>query len=63
MTFVCASCKRRLLKPAAFSMGKPVGPKCAQKMGLIEPKKRSGVESRGVVVLPGQMRLELEVVL
>lgn len=60
MTFVCASCKRRLIKPAAFSMGKPVGPKCAQKMGLIEPK-RKGVESRGVVVLDGQMKLELEV--
>ena len=57
----CAACHRSLIKPAAFSMGKPVGPKCAQKMGLIEPKKRRGVESRGVTVLPGQMKLELEV--
>ena len=57
---LCASCRRRIDKPAAFSMGKPVGPKCAQKMGLIEPKRR-GVESRGVVVLDGQMKLELEV--
>ena len=59
---LCASCHRRIDKPAAFSMGKPVGPKCAQKMGLIEPKKRRGVESRGVVVLDGQMKLELEIV-
>ena len=59
---LCAACHRRIDKPTALSMGKPVGPKCAQKMGLIEPKRR-GVESRGVVVLPGQMRLELEVVL
>lgn len=58
---LCASCHRRIDKPAAFSLGKPVGPKCAQKMGLIEPKRR-GVESRGVVVLDGQMKLELEIV-
>lgn len=58
---ICASCKRRLLKPAAFSLGKPIGPTCAKRMGLIEPKRR-GVESHAVPVLPGQMRLELEVV-
>ena len=57
---LCASCRRRIDKPTALSMGKPVGPKCAQKMGLIEPKRR-GVESRGVVVLDGQMKLELEI--
>ena len=59
---LCASCRRRIDKPAAFSMGKPVGPKCAQKMGLIEPKKRRGSEPRAVPVLPGQMKLELEIV-
>ena len=59
---LCDACHISLIKPAAFSMGKPVGPKCAQKMGLIEPKKRRGVESRGVVVLDGQMKLELEIV-
>ena len=58
---LCAACHRRIDKTAAFSMGKPVGPKCAQKMGLIEPKRR-GVESRVVVVLDGQMKLELEIV-
>lgn len=59
---ICAACHRRIDKTAALSMGKPVGPKCAQKMGLIEPKKRRGMESRGVVVLDGQMKLELEIV-
>jgi len=58
----CASCHRRLAKPAAFSLGKPVGPKCAQRMGLIEPKKRTQLmrmpgEGRTVPVLPGQMAL------
>jgi len=51
---ICASCHRRLAKPAAFSLGKPVGHKCAQRMGLIEPKRR-GVDSHAVPVLPGQM--------
>jgi hypothetical protein len=59
---ICASCHRPLLKPAAFSLGKPIGPTCAKRMGLIEPKRR-GVDSHAVPVLPGQMRLELEVVL
>jgi hypothetical protein len=60
---ICASC--RLAKPAAFSLGKPVGPTCAKRMGLIEPKRasRSKFNLGRVPVLPGQMRLELEVVL
>lgn len=56
---LCASCHRRLFKPAAFSLGKPIGPTCAKRMGLIEPKRR-GSDPRAVPVLPGQMRLELE---
>ena len=56
---LCASCHRPLLKAAAFSLGKPIGPTCAKRMGLIEPKRR-GSEPRAVPVLPGQMRLELE---
>lgn len=55
----CAACHRRLAKPAAFSMGKPVGPTCAKRMGLIEPKRR-GVEPSAVPVLPGQLKLALE---
>ena len=56
---ICDSCHRRLLKPAAFSLGKPIGPTCAKRMGLIEPKRR-GSEPRAVPVMPGQMRLDLE---
>lgn len=36
----CAICGRRLLKPA-LSIGRMnVGPKCARRAGLIEPKRR-----------------------
>lgn len=56
----CIACQRHLIKSASPSM--VIGPVCLRK-AMPQPKKRRGVESHAVPVLPGQMRLELEVVL
>ena len=37
---ICARCHRWLFKPAALSGGLPVGPRCAERLGLTAPKSK-----------------------
>lgn len=37
----CVMCGRPVFKPAVFAAGRPVGPKCAKKRGLLEPKQEA----------------------
>lgn len=36
----CARCERFTFRPAVVIGGRPFGPVCARKAGLIEPKRR-----------------------
>lgn len=37
----CVLCGRPLLNPATLAAGRPVGPKCAKRSGLLEPKREA----------------------
>lgn len=42
---ICIMCNRRMLTAAIMLGGHPVGPKCAKKRGLIEPRRRKKSEA------------------
>lgn len=64
----CAACHRYINKPSALSNGMPIGPVCAARMGLIQPRQKRitlaadahGHIGRAVPVLLGQLRLQFE---
>lgn len=37
----CVFCDRTLFRPALLVAGRPVGPVCARRAGLIQPKRRA----------------------
>jgi hypothetical protein len=56
----CISCQRFITKSASPSM--VIGPVCLRK-AMPQPKRQPKGRGHAPLVLPGQMRLELEVVL
>jgi len=48
-------CRRYITKPSALSGGLPVGPICAQRLGLVAA--RPGKREHAPLVLPGQLPL------
>lgn len=57
---ICAACHRRINKPSALSHGLPVGPVCAERLGLLASRLMGltpGKREHAPVVQDGQLKL------